>query len=108
MEMALVDMTMKNREKAEKIGSTLVQERLAACVNIIDGMKSIYFWEGKLEETNETVLIAKTRMSLSRDITVEVKKCHSYQCPAILVIPIQGGNPDFLKWVFENTSEEND
>jgi periplasmic divalent cation tolerance protein len=78
MEYRFIYMTTENRDQAREIGRVLVRERLAACVNIIDGMNSMYWWEGKVQDDDETVLIAKTKAALVPELTERVKKLHSY------------------------------
>jgi len=106
MEMILTYITAKDREQARMIGRSLVEENLAACVNIIDGMQSIYRWEGSICEDNEAVLIAKTRSSLLQKLTERVKSLHTYSCPCILAIPVTGGNISYLDWIEQNTRAE--
>jgi periplasmic divalent cation tolerance protein len=101
MTINLIYITTKNKGEAERIGQALVEERLAACVNIIDGMYSIYRWEGKLTQDAETVLIAKTVQEKVAALTERVKTLHSYDCPCIIALPVTGGNNTFLKWVAE-------
>lgn len=103
MEPILVYMTTETIEEAEKIGSALVEERLAACANVLPGMKSIYRWENKIEKGSECVLIAKTRKDLLGELEAKVKEMHSYSCPCIVSVPISGGNPDFIRWIGEET-----
>ncbi len=103
MEYRLVYMTTENKEQAREIGRVLVQERLAACVNIIDGMNSMYWWEGKLQDDNETVLIAKTRAGLVGELTERVKKLHSYDVPCVVSTQLLEGNQDFLDWIGRET-----
>ena len=105
MEMVFVYITTKDAHQARTIGRTLVDERLAACVNIIDGMQSIYRWEGNTCEEGETVLIAKTRQSLFDALTRRVKELHSYSCPCIVALPITEGNTDFLEWIRLETGD---
>lgn len=96
-------MTAKNKQEAQKIGKALVKERLAACVNIIDKMTSMYWWDGKICRSNETILIAKTKKSLVKKVIQKAKSLHSYDCPCIVSLPIKDGNPDFLKWIEKET-----
>jgi periplasmic divalent cation tolerance protein len=98
-----VYMTAGSREEARRIGRTLVEERLAACVNILDGMNSLYWWQGAVQDEQETVLIAKTRAELLERLTERVKSLHSYSCPCVVALPIEGGNPAFLQWIAEET-----
>lgn len=105
METIFVYLTTKDKAEALKIGRALVEKKLAACVNFWDGMHSLYRWEGKIEEAEEAVLIAKTTRDLLEDLSAEVKRLHSYSCPAIVALPIQGGNADYLKWISESVKE---
>ena len=91
-------------EEAKNIGKRLVEQNLAACVNLLENMTSIYKWEDKLEEGQEVVMIAKTRKALMAKLIETVKSHHSYDCPCILELPIQGGNPDFLSWIERQTA----
>jgi periplasmic divalent cation tolerance protein len=94
---------MKDREQARVIGRILVEERLVACVNIIDGMESIYHWNNAICEDHEAILIAKTRDDLLDQVTLKVKSLHSYTCPCIVALPIKGGNEEYLNWIDEMT-----
>ena len=91
--------TTKDREEAERIGRALVEDRLAACVNILDGMRSIYRWQGKVEAATEAVLLVKTDASRSQAVIERVKELHSYSCPCVAVWPLSGGNPEYLDWI---------
>jgi periplasmic divalent cation tolerance protein len=102
----LVYMTAANLEEARTIARALVESRLAACVNIIDNMNSVYRWEGEIHEDREVVIIAKTLNERVPELIRKVKSLHSYDCPCIAVIPIVGGNPDFLKWIEQETLGE--
>ncbi len=99
MDISLVYITARDKEEAVMIGKTLVAEKLVACVNIIDNMTSIYRWQGKICESNETVIICKTSSKLIESVSKKVNSIHSYDCPCIAAIPISGGNPEFLRWV---------
>lgn len=99
MKMLLVYITTKNKAEAIEIGKKLVQERIVACVNIIDGMQSIYWWEGKICEDNEAILIGKTSDSLFDTLLSRVKELHSYTVPCVVAIPIEKGNPDYINWL---------
>lgn len=103
MKPCFVYITAKDRAEARAIGEKLVNERLAACVNILDGMESVYRWKGQVESAGEAVLIAKTREDLVAKLTERVKALHSYDCPCIVALPITGGNPDFLDWIENET-----
>lgn len=77
----------------------LVTSKLAACVNILDNMNSIYVWEGKLQDDQETVMIAKTTEARVHELIEKVKAMHSYDCPCIVCLPIENGNQAFLDWI---------
>jgi periplasmic divalent cation tolerance protein len=92
-------MTAGTEEEARLIGEALVAEQLAACVNLIDGMNSIYRWEGKIRHETETVIIAKTTERLVSALTDRAKALHSYDCPCVVSVPIDSGNAEFLNWI---------
>ena len=95
----LVYMTAGSREEAETVAETLVDKRLAACVNIIDHMSSIYVWKGAVQRDSELVLIAKTTAARVPALIDAVKAVHSYECPCIVTLPIDGGHGPFLDWI---------
>ncbi len=95
--------TTSGKEEAEKIGMELVSSRLAACVNIIDGVRSFYWWEGQVQDDQETIIIAKTREDLVGRLVDKVKSMHSYSCPCVISLPILEGNEDFLNWILKET-----
>lgn len=99
MTVHLIYITTENKAEAERIGRILVDEHLAACVNIIDGMHSIYRWEGQLRQDTETILIAKTVQAKVTQLTERVKTLHKYDCPCVVALPVTGGNDAFLDWV---------
>jgi periplasmic divalent cation tolerance protein len=105
MELSFVYITASNLAEAERIGSMLVESRLAACVNIFEKMTSFYRWEGKVYKEQETVIIAKTRTELIDDLVARVKALHSYTVPCIVSLPVTGGNPDFLSWIENETKQ---
>ena len=90
--------------EAENAGQKLVEAGLAACVNVIPGMRSIYRWEGKVEQAEEAVMIIKSRMSLAEKITAEVNAGHAYETPAVLVLPILGGSQPYIDWILAETA----
>ena len=95
--------TASDMEEARKIGTILVEEKLAACVNIFSGMQSMYMWKSRVEQSQETVIIAKTTESLQQRLLEQVRKIHSYECPCVVFLPVAGGNPEFLQWIDEET-----
>lgn len=101
----LIYMTAGTKDEALRIGRALVDERLAACVNILGGMTSLYHWEGKVQEDEEVAFLAKTRKNLVDDLIARVKDLHSYDCPCIVSLGIEEGNVDFLQWIQDQTSQ---
>ena len=99
-----VYMTAGTFEEARNIGQILVEKNLVACVNLLENMTSIYKWEEQLKEDQEVVIIAKTRKTLMPKLVEKVNSLHSYDCPCILELPIQGGNPEFLSWIESQTA----
>ena len=99
-----VYMTAGSVEEAKGIGQILVEQDLAACVNLLENITSIYNWEDKLEVGQEVIMIAKTRKTLIAKLIETVNSLHSYDCPCILELPIQGGNPEFLSWIESQTA----
>ena len=100
----VIFITASNKEEAGKIGNKLVENKLAACVNIIDNVCSVFWWEAKLDSANEVFMLVKSKKShLSRIIKL-VKSLHSYQVPEIIALPIIGGDKKYLKWIDESCS----
>ena len=91
--------------EAERIAVALVEERLAACVNILGGIRSVYRWEGKVERADEVVLIAKTTANNFEPLAARVRALHSYETPAIVAWPIVAGDADYLAWIEAETGE---
>jgi periplasmic divalent cation tolerance protein len=89
--------------EAETAGRALVERRLCACVNILPGMVSLYWWQGSIERGDEVVMIIKTRAGLSEAVGAAVKQMHSYTTPAILVVPIEKVDPDYHAWIVAET-----
>jgi periplasmic divalent cation tolerance protein len=104
MSQVLVYVTAANPAEAERIAEAVVGERLAACANLIPGMRSLYWWQGKLDRAEETVLILKTRADLVPALTERVKALHSYTCPCVVALPILAGNAAFLAWIDAETA----
>ena len=90
--------------EAERAGRELVQARLCACVNILPGMVSLYWWQGAIERGEEVVMIIKTRAALAEPVRAAVKRMHSYTTPAILVQPIEWVDPDYSAWIMAETN----
>lgn len=104
----LVYITTSNKKEAKNIGRTLVEENLAACVNIVDGMEAIYRWEGEIVEDEETILIAKTPYHNVKELTNRVKKLHSYDCPCVISLQLseQEGNEEYQHWLLEESQKQ--
>jgi len=100
---AVILITAPNPEEGQKIAEALVAEKLAACVNLVEKVSSIYWWQGKVERDTETLLIVKTQWALVDQLIARVKELHSYTVPEVIALPIERGNPDYLKWIDEVT-----
>ena len=101
----LVYTTYPSVVEAERAGRAVVERRLAAWVNILPGMISHYWWQGALERGEEAVMIFKTRASLAEKVRAAVRASHSYTTPSILVLPIEGGDADYVAWILAETAE---
>jgi len=95
--------TCKDARQAKAIARALVKEKLAACVNIVPGVTSVYVWEGKTEEAAEVLLLVKSRSALSKKLVSRIRALHSYAVPEVVTLPIASGNPAYLRWVREST-----
>lgn len=102
----VVYVTTPNTDIANKIAKNLVETRLAACVNIIQKIQSIYRWGGKIEKDEETLLIIKSRPELFNELSKAVKESHPYEVPEIIALPIIEGNKEYLDWIYGETSNE--
>ncbi len=102
----VVLVTASSAAEAERISRAVLDERLAACVNIVPSMKSAYWWQGKIESAAETLLVIKTTGARLDDLLATVKAMHSYQVPEIIALPIIGGNPEHLAWIDRETAIE--
>lgn len=103
MEFAVVLVTAKDQEEAGMIASSLVESRLAGCVNIVPQVRSVYAWEGRVCDESEALLIIKTRRENVSEVTVRVKQLHSYTVPEVIALPIVEGSSDYLKWLKDVT-----
>jgi periplasmic divalent cation tolerance protein len=95
----LVYTTFPSIGEAEQAGQALLERRLCACVNILPGMVSLYWWHGGIDRGDEVVMLIKTRASLAEPVRAAVKELHSYETPAILVIPLEAIDPDYQAWI---------
>jgi periplasmic divalent cation tolerance protein len=100
----LIYSTFPSPAEAERVGGSLVDRGLAACVNIFPGMTAIYMWEGKREQGSEAAMLIKTRAALADEVIAAARKLHPYTNPALVVLPIEGGSADFLAWIAAQTS----
>jgi periplasmic divalent cation tolerance protein len=96
--------TFPSPAEAERIGDLLVDRGIAACVNLFPGMTAIYVWEGKRQRESETAMLIKTRAALAARVVAEVRKQHTYANPALLVLPVEGGSEEFMRWITEQTA----
>lgn len=101
-----VFVTTSNEDEALRIAHTIVTERLAACANIVAGLRSIYRWQGKICDTEERLLMIKTRTEMFPALETRIRQLHSYEVPEIVGYPIAVGNADYLQWVLDCTHED--
>jgi len=99
MSVCLVYINTQDRDEAIGIGRTLVESGLAAAANVIVDVTSIFYWNEKLNEKNEVILLVKTRADLVDEIVARVRSLHCYECPSLVAVPVSGGNPDYLAWI---------
>ena len=100
----LVYATFPSLTEAERIGGRLVDDGLAACVNILPGMVSTYIWQGQRQQDEECAMIIKSRACLADRIIHTVRRLHPYDDPALVVLDIEGGSPPFLEWILAQTA----
>lgn len=104
-QVSIILVTAGSEEEAAKIGHALVEEKLAACANIVPVIRSIYRWKGKIHDEKECLLLIKTRTSLFAALRDRVRALHSYETPEIVAFPVEQGLPDYLNWVIAETAE---
>ena len=100
----VVFVTAKDKAEGQKIADKLIDDKIAACVNILEGVTSLFWWEGKIDQAREVLLIIKTRKILFNKLKKVVKAAHSYAVPEIIALPIINGNVDYLKWIKDSTT----
>ncbi len=98
--------TCASAEEAERIARRLVEARVAACVNVVPGMRSFYYWKGSMEESSEYLLVIKSRRGLYERLQSELRKVHSYEVPEILALSVVDGEPAYLEWMDAELSRE--
>jgi periplasmic divalent cation tolerance protein len=103
VEALVVYITAPNEEEGAKIARTLVEERLAGCVNIVRPIRSIYRWQENIEDDTEVLMIVKTQKKLFTSLNSRVKELHSYTVPEVIAVPVVDGSEDYLKWLEEVT-----
>ena len=99
----MVMVMCSSRSEARKMAGSLLTKKLVACANIVDGIESRFWWKGKIDRANETLLIVKTKKANFKKIEAEVKKMHSYEVPEIIAVPIAAGSKDYLDWIEDST-----
>ena len=104
-ELCAVLTTAPDEGVAEMLARTLVEERLAACVNVIPGVRSIYRWEGALQDDSELVLVIKSHRNRTQALAARIKDLHPYELPEVLVLPVSGGSAAYLDWIATETRE---
>ncbi len=92
--------------KVSEIATFLVEKKLAACVNAVEKVNSLYWWKGKIENDSEGLLIIKTKRELFKKLAEEVRKVHPYEVPEIIALPVVDGNEDYLRWIDESLEKE--
>jgi periplasmic divalent cation tolerance protein len=102
----VVFVTTSNDQEAASIADALVSERLAACVNILGAIESVYRWEGKITRDREVLMIIKTTAERYPELELRIKELHSYSTPEVVALKIERGSADYLTWIWESTAEE--
>jgi periplasmic divalent cation tolerance protein len=95
----VVLVTAKDKKEAEKIARGLLEAKLIACANIVKGIQSLFWWQGKIDSSQEVLLVLKTKKNLFKKIIAKVRSLHSYQTPEIIALPIIAGSEDYLDWI---------
>ncbi len=100
----LVYVTASSEAEAAEIASVVIEERLAACANILGTVRSMYWWNGAVQTEQECSMLLKTRKELFPHLEQKIRALHSYECPCIVALPLESGNADFLQWLSEQTA----
>lgn len=102
-EYVVVLVTASSEEEAVRIATTVVQERLAACANLVPGIRSFFWWEGRVQDEPERLLLIKTRRERFAALEARVRELHSYSVPEVIALPIAEGSDAYLRWIAEST-----
>jgi periplasmic divalent cation tolerance protein len=100
----VVFVTAPASEEGEKVARHIVEKRLCACVNAIRGVRSLFWWEGQIQDDSEVLLVIKTSKTLLDDLIAEIKKVHPYSVPEVIALPVKKGNPAYLSWVLSEAT----
>jgi len=103
VEHVVVFITIDTAQKAEELAKELVERRLCACVNVVDEVKSIYTWQGKVEKATERLMVVKTKRELFDELARTVKELHPYEVPEIIALPMIAGFKPYLDWINDVT-----
>lgn len=95
----VIYVTAKDEREAKKIATRLLEDKLVACANIISGIQSMYWWQGKIDQSREVLIVLKSKKILVKKIIKAVKSVHSYDCPEVIALPIVHGSNDYLQWI---------
>ncbi|NIM03462.1 divalent cation tolerance protein CutA [bacterium] len=99
MNEVVIFITSASEKEAKDLARVLVEEKLAACVNILSGVESLYWWKDKIESSREWMLVVKTQRKMAKKLVKRVKEIHSYEVPEVIALPIVEGNKDYLRWI---------
>lgn len=99
MKYLVVLSTFKDKDEARRVSKELIKDKLAACINLIDKVESIYEWEGDVEESSETLAVIKTKTEKFEDLRKKIKELHSYEVPEIVALEVKKGDFDYLDWI---------
>ncbi|MCW4034821.1 MAG: divalent-cation tolerance protein CutA [Candidatus Bathyarchaeota archaeon] len=102
MSYVIVLMTASNKQEAVSIVRTLLEEKLIACANVFDSVTSLFWWQNKIDQENEALVLMKSKQSLFEKLSKRVKELHSYDVPEVLAIPVVDGSSDYLDWLKES------
>lgn len=100
-----VSMTVEKWEDAQRIGRQAVESRLAACVQIVGPISSTYWWKGRIEESEEWLCLLKTEKGLFEQLAQKLRALHPYEVPEIVAVPLIAGNPDYFRWIDQETRQ---